>query len=403
MGNIKFSTIGDKLKRYRKKYGIKLTSFEKYGFSPSYISMIENNKRMPPLKTLKDIYQSLVELTQNEIVNEISVEEFLLDEKDQAQIWINENLTLEIAILNYEELVMICNQYGFNHQLLCLEELLAFHYREQKEYSKSTLHFFNCLLYSNKAAIYYIEIGRNYRQFGMYQEAVINLQLALKMSDDDDLINRVNEELALTYYYLGDFENCNLYIEQLNNSNIESKRSIALILTSAVLEKQGRLKEGRQILEDYLKHSTYSHHLNYVYHALGNLLIIQEDYVQALKILEEGMAHRKTKIEKGMSKFLIGKANYLMGNAEESYNCYKEIQSIILKQGEDEDKKQLIESSLQVYFQLNHSESVECLIQEVQQLKHQEIEVYLKINIYKQLRISGVIPSSFIKNYIISL
>ncbi len=404
MGLNKFLTVGDKLKKYRKQFGIKLTSFEAYGFSSAYISMIENNKRIPPKKTLKDIYQSLIELTKQEVLKEISLEEFLLDDREQAEVWVDENLTSEMAVQYYENLVAICFKYNLNKQLLRLEELMAFHYREQKDYLKSTTHFSNCLLYSEYSAVYYLEKGKNYQEFGMYQEALINLQLALKSIPSSELIDDINQHLALTYYHLSWFNKSDFYIQKLLEQTTSSKmRSIALILKSAVLEKRGRFEEGRQILEDYLRNPVYPKHLNYIYHGLGQILLFQKQYREALNILETGLIYQKTEIEKSSSKFLIGLTYYLMKDYENSYHYYEKIKATVIWQSDYAQKKKFIEKSLQLYFDTNNLHAVEVLIKEIQQIKNQEIEVFLKIHIYKQLMMKGVTPSPFIKDYILIL
>ncbi|MCU7202898.1 helix-turn-helix domain-containing protein, partial [Turicibacter sanguinis] len=71
-----FLTVGQKLKKYRKLFNIKLSMFERYGFSAAYISYIENNKRIPPFETAKEIFEALVCLTNGEIVKQITVEDF---------------------------------------------------------------------------------------------------------------------------------------------------------------------------------------------------------------------------------------------------------------------------------------------------------------------------------------
>ena len=62
-----FSKVGEKLKQCRKEYNIKQIHFESYGFSASYISMIEKGVREAPTETIKQIYNALFLLTQGEI------------------------------------------------------------------------------------------------------------------------------------------------------------------------------------------------------------------------------------------------------------------------------------------------------------------------------------------------
>ncbi|MTJ69825.1 helix-turn-helix domain-containing protein, partial [Turicibacter sanguinis] len=129
-----FLTVGQKLKKYRKLFNIKLSMFERYGFSAAYISYIENNKRIPPFETAKEIFEALVCLTNGEIVKQITVEDFVKDEYEEAESWVIVNCNLDMALNNYKQYYEVCNKYNLNNYLIKLDEILAYYYQSIKKY-----------------------------------------------------------------------------------------------------------------------------------------------------------------------------------------------------------------------------------------------------------------------------
>lgn len=110
-----FSKVGEKLKQCRKEYNIKQIHFESYGFSASYISMIEKGVREAPTETIKQIYNALFLLTQGEIEKLYSLDKFIMTEEEEALYWIKENNILEVGLSNYSMYKNICIKYGFEY------------------------------------------------------------------------------------------------------------------------------------------------------------------------------------------------------------------------------------------------------------------------------------------------
>ena len=62
-----FYTVGEKIRQVRQQFHLKQGIFQHFGITQHYLSMIETNKRQPPEKTLIDIYDALVTLTEGEM------------------------------------------------------------------------------------------------------------------------------------------------------------------------------------------------------------------------------------------------------------------------------------------------------------------------------------------------
>lgn len=181
--------------------------FERYGFSAAYISYIENNKRIPPFETAKEIFEALVCLTNGEIVKQITVEDFVKDEYEEAESWVIVNCNLDMALNNYKQYYEVCNKYNLNNYLIKLDEILAYYYQSIKKYFISNEYFTNCISQlkeiDKRIVKYYIELGVNYQDLGLYEESLLNLNLALKCIKTQDLeyIYRIYYELSRSYYY----------------------------------------------------------------------------------------------------------------------------------------------------------------------------------------------------------
>lgn len=255
-----FLTVGQKLKKYRKLFNIKLSMFERYGFSAAYISYIENNKRIPPFETAKEIFEALVCLTNGEIVKQITVEDFVKDEYEEAESWVIVNCNLDMALNNYKQYYEVCNKYNLNNYLIKLDEILAYYYQSIKKYFISNEYFTNCISQlkeiDKRIVKYYIELGVNYQDLGLYEESLLNLNLALKCIKTQDLeyIYRIYYELSRSYYYLKKLDDSYLLVDKIiDNCPFIQRKAAAILLKENILKVDGRLEEGEKILKQFIE------------------------------------------------------------------------------------------------------------------------------------------------------
>ena len=86
--------ISTKLKHIRNHFFIKQYNFSKYGIHQHYISMIESEKRSPSREMISSIYDAIFKITNGEIINLYTKEQFSMTLEEQAINWLNTNFVL---------------------------------------------------------------------------------------------------------------------------------------------------------------------------------------------------------------------------------------------------------------------------------------------------------------------
>ncbi|MDB8565201.1 helix-turn-helix transcriptional regulator [Turicibacter sanguinis] len=334
-----FSKVGEKLKQCRKEYNIKQIHFESYGFSASYISMIEKGVREAPTETIKQIYNALFLLTQGEIEKLYSLDKFIMTEEEEALYWIKENNILEVGLSNYSMYKNICIKYGFEYYLNNIDEKLAYYYQQEQKYDKSNQYFINCIYRSEsdsyKKAIYYREIGMNYQKCGSYYESLLNLELSLlHIGNRDKLLEFKNKyDLAKVNYFLENLNQSYFYIDNILDECTEIRiLGASILLKELLLKKEGKFSEAIKILEDFIKQETYKPFLKNAYHNLGCNLKEQGAYQDAIRILNLGIKYCDTELDKALMKFLLGDIYYCLGEYNKVHIYYEECKILLLKE-----------------------------------------------------------------------
>ena len=407
-----FLTVGQKLKKYRKLFNIKLSMFERYGFSAAYISYIENNKRIPPFETAKEIFEALVCLTNGEIVKQITVEDFVKDEYEEAESWVIVNCNLDMALNNYKQYYEACNKYNLNNYLIKLDEILAYYYQSIKKYFISNEYFTNCISQlkeiDKRIVKYYIELGVNYQDLGLYEESLLNLNLALKCIKTQDLeyIYRIYYELSRSYYYLKKLDDSYLLVDKIiDNCPFIQRKAAAILLKENILKVDGRLEEGEKILKQFIEKQLYTPYLKYAYHNLGCNLNDQHKYREALEVLNQALAYRTSSSEIALTNYLIGEVYYNMKDLTNSRKYYSLSQEMVLKEGTFDHKKTVVERLISLYFDLGDMYSIEQELQLIDLISHEchyrELKNIAKINILRCSVSNGVNLTPKLRDYVI--
>ena len=406
-----FSKVGEKLKQCRKEYNIKQIHFESYGFSASYISMIEKGVREAPTETIKQIYNALFLLTQGEIEKLYSLDKFIMTEEEEALYWIKENNKLEVGLSNYSMYKNICIKYGFEYYLNNIDEKLAYYYQQEQKYDKSNQYFINCIYKSEsdsyKKAIYYREIGMNYQKCGSYYESLLNLELSLlHIGNRDKLLEFKNKyDLAKVNYFLENLNQSYFYIDNILDECTEIRiLGASILLKELLLKKEGKFSEAIKILEDFIKQETYKPFLKNAYHNLGCNLKEQGAYQDAIKILNLGVNYCDTELDKALMKFLLGDIYYCLGEYNKAHIYYEECKILLLKESSLYNKKTIIKKLINLYAKQKDITAIENLLKEIdtisERIQKKELINECKIEIYRLLVRREIELSDYIEQYI---
>ncbi|EGC93039.1 MULTISPECIES: helix-turn-helix domain-containing protein [Turicibacter] len=406
-----FSKVGEKLKQCRKEYNIKQIHFESYGFSASYISMIEKGVREAPTETIKQIYNALFLLTQGEIEKLYSLDKFIMTEEEEALYWIKENNILEVGLSNYSMYKNICIKYGFEYYLNNIDEKLAYYYQQEQKYDKSNQYFINCIYKSEsdsyKKAIYYREIGMNYQKCGSYYESLLNLELSLlHIGNRDKLLEFKNKyDLAKVNYFLENLNQSYFYIDNILDECTEIRiLGASILLKELLLKKEGKFSEAIKILEDFIKQETYKPFLKNAYHNLGCNLKEQGAYQDAIRILNLGIKYCDTELDKALMKFLLGDIYYCLGEYNKVHIYYEECKILLLKESSLYNKKTIIKKLINLYAKQKDITAIENLLKEIdtisERIQKKELINECKIEIYRLLVRREIELSDYIEQYI---
>lgn len=406
-----FSKVGEKLKQCRKEYNIKQIHFESYGFSASYISMIEKGVREAPTETIKQIYNALFLLTQGEIEKLYSLDKFIMTEEEEALYWIKENNILEVGLSNYSMYKNICIKYGFEYYLNNIDEKLAYYYQQEQKYDKSNQYFINCIYKSEsdsyKKAIYYREIGMNYQKCGSYYESLLNLELSLlHIGNRDKLLEFKNKyDLAKVNYFLENLNQSYFYIDNILDECTEIRiLGASILLKELLLKKEGKFSEAIKILEDFIKQETYKPFLKNAYHNLGCNLKEQGAYQDAIRILNLGIKYCDTELDKALMKFLLGDIYYCLGEYNKAHIYYEECKILLLKESSLYNKKTIIKKLINLYAKQKDITAIENLLKEIdtisERIQKKELINECKIEIYRLLVRREIELSDYIEQYI---
>lgn len=406
-----FLTIGEKLKHCRKEFKIKQAQFQKYGFSPAYISMIEKESRKAPRETIEQIYHALLELTSGEVQQLYSLDKFMMSDKEQAILWLKENDTIETGLSNYEQYKDICLKYDLKEQIRSLEEKIAYHYQRMHQYSQSNQHFLSCIYYSQKESdylsIYYRRIAKNYLKSGSYHEAMMNLKLSSLYSceKDENLGYKNDYDLARINYFLNDLNQSHVYLDKLLNECQNSQiLGATVLLKEVVLKKEGKYLEAINLLKNFIKDEMYLPYMKYAYHNLGCNLKEQGLYEEAIFTVQNSFNYLETESERALALFLLGDIYYDLKDFSQAQLNYDQSRTVLLKESNFYNTKTVVQKLVCLYLKQADINALEELIKEVEEvcdiIQRKELINIIKNEIYRNLLEEKIELSPFIEKYL---
>ena len=400
-----FLTTGEKIRKVRQQFHLKQRAFQKFGITQHYLSMIETNKRQAPRETLEEIYRALMILTEEKIVEMYTLEEFLLSPREQVQSWINTQLKKGIIEDEIGKIIEVAKEYQLFEELLNIDRQLGIYYYEKKEYALSIQYFHfaisRCIQLNLNPYSIYAQFGRILRGIGRYDEAISYLLLAKEYAEDEEQLDNAKILLGTTYYRMGKDE---LVLDIINEfldleAEVNPQYIVgARVMKEGVLRRRGQLKEGRELLIELIGDSKFNHVIQYAYHNLGWNYIQEGLYEDALEILTQALPLRGSKLEKSLTKLLIGSVYVEMDQDQIGQEIFNEIKDIILNSNSIDPKMLWFERQLDLYWKCEQYDKIETLMTEIKSLVSQNqfperLLVELKNNIYKRVE-----PHLTIKN-----
>ncbi|MGL4335961.1 MAG: hypothetical protein ACRCST_03630 [Turicibacter sp.] len=391
-----FVSVGTKIRELRKHFNLKQSSFEPFGYSQNHISMFEKNRRPITLNNLESIYKAFDILSEGKVCELYSYDEFILNELEQANSWLKNNCTVDYGLENYKHFIDIATQYNLITYQLQLEELLAYHHKDQRELVKSNHHFLGaiscCIQMSQNCAKYYRQIALNHLELGNYHQSVSYLIYAINQSPEDfDFIYKAYYDLGRCYLYLAEYEKSLEYVNLLTGQNEDLLfKALGILLKENVLKKSGNSILGREILIDFIEDCCYEPYLGYAYHNLACNYKDNGLYDEALEVLLKSMTLLEDEFNLGIANCLIGDIYYKLLKYDLAIEYLTMGITPILQKGNLDQKQTALESLVLSYFNNQQPEEVIQTIEKITNLvaDTQLPEVFLltlKNKLYKQL------------------
>lgn len=126
----------------------------------------------------------------------------------------------------------------------------------------------------------YIDMAESFAAKKQYTQAVQVLNKALSLSDNNDTNYIVYYNLAVCYFYLGDYKNSEIYIKKAKSLNNSEELHL---ITAEIYVKQNLTKQAISEYRELLKQSP--NNIEYVIN-LANIYVKKHDYFGARKLLK---------------------------------------------------------------------------------------------------------------------
>lgn len=374
-----FLTVGEKIRQVRQQFHLKQGIFQHFGITQHYLSMIETNKRQAPEKTLIDVYDALVKLTEGEMQSLYTLDEFLKTPEEQAIEFLDKHLTIDTISSRYDELMNIAKQYNLTTYIIQLDELLGKHYFMRNEGQASIKHFKTAINRAIKEGInpyhLYQHFGIVLRKLGRYAESISKLSIAIGYAQTEEQVQDINILLMVTYYRMGQYQLALEVIDQFVSEstvyNIGHYVGI-MVVKEGVLRKQGKFLEARNCLLPLVDKPQYETYFKHIYHCLGWNYIENQEYSKALEILKKAFPYRESDLEKALTILLIGGVYFEMGQYEEAQCYYSQVKSIILSSCSINSKKIWFNKQFDLYWHTKQMDKIELLHNELKEMMETE-------------------------------
>lgn len=389
-----FLHISDKLKKCRQHFGLSQSAFSKYGISQNYISMIESKRREPSQSVIQSLYIALDSLTDGQIIDLYSEDEFLLTVNQQVRIYIKEALSKERDFLTQ---INYCLSLTIEYKLFDLQYEINFslgnYYKVEKNHNLSIKFY----LEASKIAVLndinpcdcYAQIGLNYTRILDYKSALTYYLLAIHYTEEEsELYYKLTYELIALYIESNQLDKVPALIEEVLSSCPIPKIKAATLLLKA--HYHGSLAEynlEQQVLSDFINNPPYKPYLGYAYHNLSSSYYNAGLYVQALTLIEQTLSQIDLSEEYVISLFLKAKIYQKISDFKGALNLYLSIKDNLSKHKKKLFLAEWYERVIEIYLHFDDFKSIELLLTEVKELSMTQT---LPISILQDLKLKLV-------------
>ncbi|MTN80796.1 XRE family transcriptional regulator [Turicibacter sanguinis] len=370
-----FLGIGDKVKKCRTVYALKQASFSKFGISQHYLSMIESQKRQPTLEMIDQIYDAFYILTNGEIKNLYTKETFRYTEEEQTFAYLTKKCQTERIPLHYHESLKIAQQFNLCDLLYRLNVGMGEHYQSILQYEVSTNYFMKAIHVANgihcNLAYCYHQLGHNMKETDNYKVALMYYSLAAQYTDDKmtAYYYRLRYNMALINLELEKYAEG---LEEIESILIQCQDSETLagtlMLKYYAFIKMKRYQEAYELIIDFINREKYEYYKGMAYHNLGGVLMLNQNYEEALVTVQKAIKIRKTLFQRQLSRLLEGKIYFLLDQYEEAKQCFLESKEEIMEGGNQRYVKEWYEFSLKLAYSMSDKSQLSMLLGEMRDL-----------------------------------
>lgn len=246
---MEFYNPSEKIRHMRKKFRVNQAALEGVNMTRAFISMMESGKRNVSKASSKHLAERF-----NEIAKRISVNLSLDDEyfsrqpEEDARYYIENELKNENNHKKLEELIEVGKKYNLDDLLATVYKLDGEKYFEEREYTKAFESFSYALgkykeLKDESSQVYTYNILGNCKARKNEQvESIFYYKQAIfyaKETNNDRYFYRASANLAMSYFYSGNYEKCIMIIDESITKN--SEKVEYNILTDARIIKANSL------------------------------------------------------------------------------------------------------------------------------------------------------------------
>ncbi|MBK1810531.1 helix-turn-helix transcriptional regulator [Clostridium sp. YIM B02505] len=310
---MEFYNPSEKIRRMRKKFRVNQAELEGVNMTRAFISMMESGKRNVSKASSKHLAERF-----NEIAKRISVNLNLDDEyfsrqpQEDARYYIENELKNENNHKKLEELIEVGKKYNLDDLLATVYKLDAEKYFEEKEYVKA-FELFNYALGKYKelkddaAQVYiYNILGNCKARRNEQEESIFYYKQAIlyaKQADNKFYFYRSSANLAMSHFYIKQYEKCIDIINEVILSNSE-KVEYKILTDSRITRANALSFIGREneAIQEYLNLIDENKDKNdvllaYCYNNVGEYYYAIGNYQESLKYISEAQ-RLKNKVSK---------------------------------------------------------------------------------------------------------
>ena len=386
MSPFNYIKVSTKLKQIRKVFSITQYSFSKFGINQHYISMIESDKRSPSSEMVEAIYNALFEITQGEVTNFCTKEQFCMTLEEQATNWINTYFdNIEKLVAYYPYCINELKKYNLYNQIYGIYERLANYYSEIADHKKAHKFYLSCIesaIRNNISPIQtYIKIGKLMQYQSEYKQALIYYLLALDDATDDDLETYYQIQLLIAemYYKSGEFDNSFSVVGKiLASCQISKFLAGAKIIEGLIFYEFKNYELSIQCFQSVLSDLKYEPYFGFAYYGIALYLTNEKNYVESIATLEQARHYTNDPREDLIYLLLLSINYYYLKNYTKAMEYSLEAQTIKTNKTEYSIIKEWYVHTVTVLCALKDEKQLLMLLQHAKECQPKELAQELK-------------------------